>query len=70
MARNRIDYWLGHNVRDVGLEVSGTMEGNLVSRVKQKQQQLKKKPYKSAGYVCVVGFEKQHVRLSFYEGEI
>lgn len=66
----RFDYWLGHNVRNVGLEISGTIEGNLASRTLSKQRQLKRNPYKSAGYVCVVGFEKQQVRLSFYQDEV
>jgi hypothetical protein len=63
----RFDYWLGETVREVGLEVSGTIYGDLVARTQIKQQQLKRNPYKSAGYVCVVGFEKQQVRLSFYQ---
>lgn len=63
----RFDYWLGHAIRDVGLEISGTIEGDLNTRMKIKQQQLKRNPYKSAGYVCVVGFERQQVRLSFYQ---
>ncbi|MEZ4866537.1 MAG: hypothetical protein R3C14_34780 [Caldilineaceae bacterium] len=65
----RFDYWLGHDIRAVGLEVSGTIEGDLVARAKIKQQQLRRNPYKSAGYVCVVGFERQQVRLSFYQGK-
>ncbi|MEM7133963.1 MAG: hypothetical protein AAF702_47150 [Chloroflexota bacterium] len=66
----RFDYWLGHDVRDVGLEISGTIDGDLSSRTKIKQRQLMRNPYKSAGYVCVVGFEKQQVRLSFYQDEV
>ena len=66
----RFDYWLGHSVREVGLEISGTIEGDLALRTKVKQNQLKRNPYKSAGYVCVVGFEKQQVRLSFSESEV
>lgn len=65
----RFDYWLGHDVRSVGLEVSGTIDGNLDSRSHLKRHQLKRNPYKSAGYVCIVGFEKQQVRLSFYQDE-
>jgi len=66
----RFDYWLGHNVRNVGLEVSGTIDGSLDSRLHLKRNQLKRNPYKSAGYVCIVGFEKQQVRLSFYQDEV
>lgn len=65
----RFDYWLGETVREVGLEISGTIYGDLVSRTQIKQQQLKRNPYKIAGYVCVVGFERQEVRLSFFEKE-
>jgi hypothetical protein len=65
----RFDYWLGHQIRAVGLEISGTIEGDLATRTKLKQQQLRRNPYQSAGYVCVVGFERQQVRLSFYQEE-
>lgn len=67
---DRFDYWLGQKIRVVGLEISGTMEGDLATRTKTKQQQLVRNPYKSAGYVCVVGFESRQVRLSFYREEL
>ena len=66
----RFDYWLGADVREVGLEISGTIDGDLGSRTQIKRRQLKRNPYQSAGYVCVVGFEKQQVRLSFYQDEV
>lgn len=65
----RCDYWLGHNVRKVGLEVSGTIDGSIDSRSQLKRNQLQRNPYKTAGYVCIVGFEKQQVRLSFVQEE-
>ncbi len=67
---DRFDYWLGYNVRDVGLEISGTIEGDIASRTQIKRQQLRRNPYKSAGYVCVVGFEERQVRLSFFQDEV
>lgn len=66
---DRFDYWLGETVREVGLEISGTVHGNLATRTSVKEQQLKRNPYKSAGYVCVVGFERRQVQLSFYQDE-
>ena len=57
-------------MREVGLEISGTIDGDLGSRTQIKRRQLKRNPYQSAGYVCVVGFEKQQVRLSFYQDEV
>lgn len=66
----RFDYWLGETVREVGLEISGTIHGDLAGRTQVKHQQLKRNPYKSTGYVCVVGFEKQQVRLAFYQNEV
>ncbi len=66
----RFDYWLGEAVREVGLEVSGTIQGDLDVRMQIKRRQLKRNPYRSAGYVCVVGFEQQQVRLSFYQDEV
>ena len=67
---DRFDYWLGHQSREVGLEVSGTIQSSIALRTKVKENQLKRNPYRSSGYVCVVGFEKQQIRLSFYEGEV
>jgi hypothetical protein len=66
----RFDYWLGEAVRAFGLEVSGTIQGDLDARMQIKRRQLKRNPYRSAGYVCVVGFEQQQVRLSFYQDEV
>lgn len=66
----RFDYWLGHDVRSVGLEISGTMEGDLATRTDVKRRQIQSNPYNSAGYICVVGFEKQEVRLSYYHKEL
>jgi hypothetical protein len=57
-------------VRAFGLEVSGTIQGDLDARMQIKRRQLKRNPYRSAGYVCVVGFEQQQVRLSFYQDEV
>jgi len=66
----RFDYWLGEAVREVGLEVSGTIQSDLDIRMQIKRRQLKRNPYRSAGYVCVVGFEQQQVRLAFYQDEV
>lgn len=66
----RFDYWLGRSSREVGLEISGTIEGDIALRTKVKKNQLKRNPYQSEGYVCVVGFEAQQVWLSFATNEV
>lgn len=62
------DYWLGDTEGIYGLEVSGMMGGSLARRTRKKRDQLQANPSGVGGYTCVIGFDKQQVRLSFYEG--
>jgi hypothetical protein len=52
-----------------GLEVSGTLHGNLTARTQAKQQQLLSNPFMARGYVCVVHFGEAVVQLALYGGE-
>lgn len=64
----RFDYWLDNGRSLCGLEISGLMQGNLLHRVRTKQDQLLSNPYNVGGFVCIVHFGKATVHLSFYGG--
>jgi len=60
------DYWVGNDANEFGLEVSGTMRGNLAQRHRAKVKQLLNSSHRVSGYVSVTGFEAKHTILSFH----
>lgn len=67
--RDRFDYWVGEGDRQFGLEVSGTLVGDVESRHRAKVRQLRGNPHKVDGYVIVVGFTTQSIVFSFNQFE-
>jgi hypothetical protein len=65
--REKADYWLGD--RELLLEVSGQQVGNLEDLCSEKADQLRRNPFKKAGYVCVANFYKKSARLWFYSAK-
>ena len=62
---DKVDYWLGD--RDLLLEVSGTVDGDLSDLCATKaQSQLRKNPFEKDGYVCAVRFTTAEARLWFF----
>lgn len=58
------DYWVGNRNEEFGLEISGTLAGNLNQRHRLKIRQLLNSPHHVAGYVCVVSFQAKQAILS------
>jgi hypothetical protein len=66
---DRFDYWVDDGQYDYGLEVSGTLGGDLEARHRAKVRQLCDNPYGVDGYVVVVNFTTRRVVLSFHRCE-
>lgn len=67
--RERFDYWVSDGRRHYGLEVSGTTLKDFERRHRQKVKQLRENPYRTDGYVVVVGFASKSVILSLIRFE-
>ena len=63
---DRFDYWLSDGRKDYGLEVSGTLAGDLESRHAAKVRQWRANPYGVDGYVVTVSFMAKAVICSFH----
>lgn len=63
---DRFDYWVDDGQYEYGLEVSGTIGGELEARHRAKVRQLCDNPYGVDGYVVVVRFVTRHILLSFH----
>jgi hypothetical protein len=63
---DRFDYFVTDGVQDYGLEVSGTMTGDLEALHQEKLRQLRDNPYGLDGYVIVVGFSPAAVLFTFH----
>ncbi len=66
---DRFDYWLGDGQKDYGLEISGTVAGNLTLRHRVKVNQLLANPYGIDGYVAVVAFGMRTAIFSFHRSQ-
>ncbi len=55
--------------RQFGLEVSGTLTGDLETRHRLKAEQLLDNPFGVDGYVVVVDFTARRVIFSFHQHE-
>ncbi len=66
-AGDRFDYWVGNEVYELGLEVSGTLLGDLERRHRSKISQLRANPYQLDGFVSVTDFRDMRTRLSFHQ---
>jgi hypothetical protein len=64
---DRFDYWVTDGQRQLGLEVSGTVSGDLEARHRAKVEQLLDNPFGVDGYVVVVDFEARRVIFSFHQ---
>lgn len=66
----KFDYWVNGGNEDFGLEVSGTMMGDVESRHGEKVRQLRENPAGRGGYVVVTGFLTREVIFSYncFEG--
>lgn len=62
----RFDFWVRKDGEKFGLEVSGTLDGNLEQRQRIKQRQLLRNRNQVGGYVSVTSFQEQHTILSFH----
>jgi hypothetical protein len=63
---DRFDYWVSDGRKDYGLEVIGTLAGELESRHAAKVQQWRENPYGVDGYVVSVGFRAGSAICSFH----
>ena len=63
---DRFDYWVDDGQYEYGLEVSGTIGGDLEARHRAKVRQLCHNPYGIDGYVVVVNFVTRNIILSFH----
>jgi len=63
---DRFDYWVSNGRKDYGLEVTGTLAGDLESRHAAKVQQWRENPYGVDGYVVSVGFRAAIAICSFH----
>jgi len=66
---DRFDYWVSDGRRQFGLEVSGTLTGDLETRHRLKAEQLLDNPFGVDGYVVVVDFTARRVIFSFHQYE-
>jgi|OpeIllAssembly_1097287.scaffolds.fasta_scaffold139252_1 hypothetical protein len=64
---DRFDYWVTDGQRQFGLEVSGTVSGDLERRHRTKTDQLLDNPFGVDGYVVVVDFTARRVIFSFHQ---
>ena len=64
---DRFDYWVTDGQRQFGLEVSGTMSGDLGARHRVKTEQLLDNPFGVDGYVVVVDFVARRAIFSFHQ---
>jgi len=62
----RFDFWVRKDGEKFGLEVSGTLEGNLEQRQRVKQRQLLRNRNQVGGYVSVTSFQERRTILSFH----
>jgi hypothetical protein len=63
------DYWVRQETREFGLEVSGTLAGDLEARHRDKRRQLLANPYGADGYVVVVDFSTRRAIFSFHRND-
>jgi hypothetical protein len=66
---DRFDDWVSDGQRQFGLEVSGTVAGDLERRHRIKVEQLLDNPFGVDGYVVVVAFAARRVIFSFHQCE-
>ncbi len=66
---DRFDYWLNDGQKDYGLEISGTVAGELEPRHRAKVNQLLANPYGIDGYMAVVAFGKKTAIFSFHRSQ-
>jgi hypothetical protein len=66
---DRFDYWVSDGQKDYGLEVSGTLAGDIESRHAVKIKQWGDNPYGVDGWVVTVAFATRQVILSFHRFE-
>ncbi len=64
---DRLDYWVMRGEEEFGLEVSGTTTDDVDARHRAKVAQLLDNPFRSDGYVVVVGFAAPRVLFSFHQ---
>jgi hypothetical protein len=62
---NSFDYWATDGRWQYGLEVSGTITGDIEARHREKVQQLRANPYGLDGYVVVANFADRTAICSF-----
>lgn len=60
------DYWVGDDVQDFALEVSGTLKGNIRQRHRTKVKQLIESRGQWDGFVSVTSFQDRQTVLSFH----
>jgi tetratricopeptide (TPR) repeat protein len=63
---DRFDYWIGDDLRQWGLEVSGTIRDELNPRHRAKVEQLLSNPFGVDGYVAVTKFSTRESIFSFH----
>jgi hypothetical protein len=63
---DRFDYWISDGVQEFGLEVSGTISGDVGTRHRAKVRQLRDNPFGVDGYVAIADFALRRAILSFH----
>jgi hypothetical protein len=66
---DRFDYWVTDGRKDYGLEVSGTLTGDVKARHGLKVRQWRENPFGVDGYVMTAGFTSRDVIFSFHHFE-
>lgn len=63
---DRFDYWLSKEGNEFGLEVSGTLAGDLEARHRDKIRQWQENPFEVDGFVVVVSFVSREIVFSYH----
>ncbi len=66
---DRFDYWTSDGQKDYGLEVSGTLAGDVEIRHATKVRQWGENPYGVDGHVVTVGFTNRQIIFSCHRFE-
>jgi len=66
---DRFDYWVSDGQSRCGLEVSGTLTGEVESRHRAKIRQWQENPWQADGYVVTVDFATRQAIFSFHRYE-